>query len=114
MLNLPWVRGTSRKRRRLVRTFARSIEQFEDRVMLSSAAFAATNDWGSGFARRLPRLLIMPGVPSPSPIDSGDDARLLHAPWSPRSATEGYQRGGYAGIGFPRSRYTIRPPGAAR
>src|SRR5580700_6159479 len=53
MLNPRSLRAARRERRRRVRRFARAVESLEGRVMLSSAAFAATSDWGSGFGGQI-------------------------------------------------------------
>ena len=53
MLNLRSLRAAARERGRRVRSVAQCVEQCEDRVMLSSAAFAVTSDWGSGFGGQI-------------------------------------------------------------
>ena len=53
MLNRQSLRGTSREPGRRKRSLALYLEQFEDRTMLSSAAFAVTSDWGSGFGGQI-------------------------------------------------------------
>ena len=52
MLNLRVIQGSKRERRRRAGA-SRSIEHLEKRVMLSSAAFAVTSDWGSGFGGQI-------------------------------------------------------------
>jgi hypothetical protein len=53
MLKLRSLRASKRERGRRSGRFAGSIEQFEDRVLLSSAAFAVTSDWGAGFGGQI-------------------------------------------------------------
>ena len=53
MLNLRSLRAATPERGRRLRSVARCVERFEDRVMLSSAAFALTSDWGSGFGGQI-------------------------------------------------------------
>ena len=53
MLKLRSLRVAKRERGRRVRSWAGGVEPFEERVMLSSAAFAVTGDWGSGFGGQI-------------------------------------------------------------
>ena len=53
MMNPRSLRAARRERGRRVRRFARTLESLEGRVMLSSAAFAVTSDWGSGFGGQI-------------------------------------------------------------